>query len=1075
MHLGLTHSPSSFSDGTGSWNGSAADALNIWNQYIDKVKFVAGDSLAGQAGDGANSVFFSNNVYGQTWGTGVLAVTLRTGSQGNIFTETDVLFNNKLKWSSYRGNLIVSGPGGTYDFHRVALHEFGHVLGLDHPDDHGQLITAIMNSIIGDLDHLAADDIAGARSLYQISITSSQGGQFVKSGSPFSYQITAPIAATNYSATGLPPGIQVDPNTGLISGSCPTSGDFTVNILVEGATIETSSGSFYLHIDPLRLTSAFYAPQILIGESFSYQITAESNPTSFSATNLPAGLSLDATTGIISGIPTVTGQFQVQVVASGATSQAVGTVIITISPPYITSPTNVRQLEIGDSFSYQITSTHHPTSFSATGLPPLFQVDSATGIITGTATTANVGNYYPTIKAETAFGEATAYFLLFIEPPRLTSSNSSGAQIGNNFLFQITASNHPTSFSAAGLPAGLTLDPATGLISGVATLSGNYVIFVTAHGSVGDATGYITMTVSPGDFYNPPLAKVFLGNLAFILADSERPRIYAASWDGVTVLDSESFAVVKQIPMSSGAWSLGISADGSKLYCTTSYLNSIAVINLETLEVRPELAIPGYSSNFAEQGADGYLYVGGNHGTVLQVDPATGATLNQISLETSNDYIGLTVKLSPDRNTLFVGESQYLSPLLAKYSLSSGNPPALQQKIRVADTTRYGTKLTLSPDGQFFALPLGSVTGDRAPAVQLRSTSDLNQIQATLPTPYSPDEVAFSPDGLFAVQLYYGYSRIDIFDLPNHKLIQSLTPADHAFVSAGQQTSHLTVSNTHLSAALGGGGGATYLYTYPLPLPAPPKSILNVSTRLRTQTGDNVLIGGFIVGGTEPKKLLIRATGPSLPVTGKLMDPTLELHNPDGSIVINDNWNQHRTDVLASGLAPADEHEAAIVATLQPGVYTAIVRGSADTTGVALVEVYDLSPNSNSKITNISTRGKVEIDDNVMIAGFIIGGDQPTKVIVRALGPSLTASNVAGVLTDTTLELHDSNGTAFAFNDDWQSDQVQEIKDTKLAPPDPHEAALVRTLPPGLYTAIVHGKNNATGVALVEVYNLESN
>ena len=149
------------------------------------------------------------------------------------------------------------------------------------------------------------------------------------------------------------------------------------------------------------------------------------------------------------------------------------------------------------------------------------------------------------------------------------------------------------------------------------------------------------------------------------------------------------------------------------------------------------------------------------------------------------------------------------------------------------------------------------------------------------------------------------------------------------------------------------------------------------------------------------------------------------------------------------------------------------MRGLADTSGVALVELYDLTPDSNSKITNISTRGKVETNDNVMIAGFIIGGDQPTKVIVRALGPSLAGSNVPGVLNDTTLELHDSNGAAIAFNDDWQSDQAQEINDTNLAPPDPREAALVRTLQPGVYTAILRGKNTATGVALVEVYNLE--
>lgn len=172
------------------------------------------------------------------------------------------------------------------------------------------------------------------------------------------------------------------------------------------------------------------------------------------------------------------------------------------------------------------------------------------------------------------------------------------------------------------------------------------------------------------------------------------------------------------------------------------------------------------------------------------------------------------------------------------------------------------------------------------------------------------------------------------------------------------------------------------------------------------------------------------------------------------------------------GVAPLDEHESAIVATLLPGAYTAILRGTNETSGVALVELYDLTPASNSRIANISTRGKVETGDNVMIGGFIIGGDQPTSVIVRAIGPSLAAESVTGALTDTTLALHDGNGALIAENDDWRDDQPQEIIDSTVPPTDEREAAIVRTLQPGNYTAIVRGKNETSGVALVEVYNL---
>jgi len=189
----------------------------------------------------------------------------------------------------------------------------------------------------------------------------------------------------------------------------------------------------------------------------------------------------------------------------------------------------------------------------------------------------------------------------------------------------------------------------------------------------------------------------------------------------------------------------------------------------------------------------------------------------------------------------------------------------------------------------------------------------------------------------------------------------------------------------------------------------------------------------------------------------------------------NDNWNSHRTDVIATGIPPSDEHEAVIAATLPPGSYTGVVRLVNNTSGVALIEAYDLSGTSNSKLANISTRGKVDAGDNVMIGGFIIGGDQTTKVIVRAIGPSLANFGVAGALNDPVLEVHDGNGGLLAQDDDWRMYQEQALIASGLAPSDDRESALLMTLQPGAYTAIVRGKNESTGVSLVEVYNLDSN
>ncbi len=204
-----------------------------------------------------------------------------------------------------------------------------------------------------------------------------------------------------------------------------------------------------------------------------------------------------------------------------------------------------------------------------------------------------------------------------------------------------------------------------------------------------------------------------------------------------------------------------------------------------------------------------------------------------------------------------------------------------------------------------------------------------------------------------------------------------------------------------------------------------------------------------------------------------MSDPVLELHNSTGAIVAsNDNWNSNRQDVLATGLPPKDEHESVIVATLSPGAYTAVLRGLGGATGVALFELYDLEP-QNSRIANISTRSHVGTGDNAMIGGFIIGGDQPTKVIVRAIGPSLAVAGVSGTLADPMIELHDGNGTLAAQNDNWRSSQESEIISSQVQPTDDLESAIVRTLNPGNYTAIVRGTNDTTGVALVEVYNLQ--
>ncbi len=254
---------------------------------------------------------------------------------------------------------------------------------------------------------------------------------------------------------------------------------------------------------------------------------------------------------------------------------------------------------------------------------------------------------------------------------------------------------------------------------------------------------------------------------------------------------------------------------------------------------------------------------------------------------------------------------------------------------------------------------------------------------------------------------------------------------------------------------------------------------LNISTRENVGTDEKVLIGGFIITGPNSKKVILRAIGPSLAafgLTGLLQDPTLELRDDSGAtLLMNDNWREtQEAEILQTGFQPNDDNEAAIVTTLPPGAYTAIVQGKNNTTGTALVEAYDLDPTPDSKFGNLSTRGFVGVDDQVLIGGLVVSDEESAQanVIVRALGPSLAALGVTDPLQDPTLELHDANGAIVASNDNWQETQAGYFTSAGLAPADDREAAIFASLPAGSYTAIVRGANATTGIGLIEAYNI---
>lgn len=327
---------------------------------------------------------------------------------------------------------------------------------------------------------------------------------------------------------------------------------------------------------------------------------------------------------------------------------------------------------------------------------------------------------------------------------------------------------------------------------------------------------------------------------------------------------------------------------------------------------------------------------------------------------------------------------------------------------------------------------------------------------------------------LVSVPAFSHISPLTFSVMSNNPTIADATVSGTNLLVAGHQVGSATFTVTATDF-----DGATVSQNFTVNVLAAPGRLVQLSTRMLVGTADNALIGGFIMRGPSPKRLMVRAIGPSTGLSGALADPVLELHDHTGALIAsNNNWGDaaNRQDIVDTTIAPASPNESAILTTLPSDpnfvAYTAVVRGANSTTGIGLVEVYDLDSGPGSTLLNISTRGRVDLDPNALIGGFILGGTESKRILVRAIGPSL-APIVPDFLADPILELHDGNGALLDSNDDWGSSPDQaEIQASGVAPTNTKESAVLKILPAGPFTAIVRGVNNTTGVGSVELYQL---
>ena len=567
-----------------------------------------------------------------------------------------------------------------------------------------------------------------------------------------------------------------------------------------------------------------------------------------------------------------------------------------------------------------------------------------------------------------------------------------------------------------------------------------------------DGNLYGTTTGGGGDAMGHPFATQF-GTVFKVTLDGTLTTIFTFTYDSVADRYPNGLAPVAALVQATDGNLWGTTSNGGtdsdtnndygtifKMSLTGTLLMSVTVHGLPDAEPQFPRArlIQGTDGNFY-----GTSYKGGDlafsGGTVFRCTPLGVVTvLHGFTDPEGNSPEGGVVQGS-DGNIYGTTEGGGSSNLGAIYRVTPAGDFTVLHQFTGSQSTADGAQpfgeMILAQDGNFYGTTTGGGAGALGTIFQL------------------------TPAGVYTT----------IYSFPNTGMPGAGTTGQQPRGTLLQTTD----GNFYGTTTGGGPSGVGTVFRLNV---VPRCTLLNISTRLKVQTGNNVLIGGFIITGFQAKKVIVRGIGPSLGdagVSGALSDTVLELHQPNGAVITNDNWRDtQQAEIIASTVPPSNDLESAIVATLEPGNYTAIVSGKNSETGIALVEAYDLDNTADSQSANISTRGFVETGNNVMIGGFIVGGDTGA-VALRAIGPSLTSVGITDALADPFLELHDSDGQLVASNDNWRdSADKQVFIDNGIAPTNDNESIILGMLAPGGYTAVVSGVSGGTGVGLVEAYNL---